>query len=320
MITYLGEQIVLSPLADPAAPTLTRRGTAGSTTYSYLVVGFRAPGHTAASEVASLSNGPATLTTLNNIDITPPYVPGVTRWDIYRTVGGATQGKIGQIAPLNFGVQQRAFVRDTGRVAVSGDPPDTNTTGQLTIGVLDAGGLVQANADKQLISLPGYPVTFTTLNDGAVYLESNIHAAVEYAFASEPVVHIYHGPLRYFLLNDNNVTSLDVSALVTLQALRVYSTSISVLDVSNLVDLRVLDMHNNVLTTRTLGSTLLTSINVSGNSLDAPAINAILAVLVDGGLENGTADLSGGDNAAPTGQGITDVATLEGRGWTVTTS
>ena len=62
------------------------------------------------------------------------------------------------------------------------------------------------------------------------------------------------------------------------------------------------------------------------NAITAAAdINAILADLVTstgiGGRVGCTVQLEGGTNAAPTGQGITDKATLNAiEGWTVTTN
>lgn len=63
----------------------------------------------------------------------------------------------------------------------------------------------------------------------------------------------------------------------------------------------------------------------SGNHLSALTVNAILHELAEtgptfGGLQASTIDLSGGTNAAPTGQGLTDKATLISNGWTVTTN
>ena len=69
----------------------------------------------------------------------------------------------------------------------------------------------------------------------------------------------------------------------------------------------------------TLGSFLATS-----NQLPASAINSILAAFVAAGrtISNGRCYLSlgGTGNAAPTGQGLTDKATLQSRGWTVSTN
>lgn len=63
------------------------------------------------------------------------------------------------------------------------------------------------------------------------------------------------------------------------------------------------------------------NLHASGCSISNPAnINIILAACVAAGSPNGILDLSGGTNAAPTGQGITDKATLILAGWTVTTN
>jgi hypothetical protein len=61
------------------------------------------------------------------------------------------------------------------------------------------------------------------------------------------------------------------------------------------------------------------------NQLPAAAVNAILAAFVAAGrvktpTNTCTIQLGGTGNAAPTGQGITDKATLQSRGWTVTTN
>jgi hypothetical protein len=67
-------------------------------------------------------------------------------------------------------------------------------------------------------------------------------------------------------------------------------------------------------------------LRVDGCALPAANVNALLAMLVAAtGADaitpwQGNADFSGGTNAAPTGQGILDKATLNGRGATVTTN
>lgn len=59
----------------------------------------------------------------------------------------------------------------------------------------------------------------------------------------------------------------------------------------------------------------------NGNALSAASVNHILARCVaNAGYVSGTVDLSGGTNAAPTGQGITDKADLIARGVTVSTN
>lgn len=66
------------------------------------------------------------------------------------------------------------------------------------------------------------------------------------------------------------------------------------------------------------------TLDFSTNALTAADVNAILSVCASAigvySLESVTLDLSGGTNAAPTGQGITDKAALITAGWTVTTN
>lgn len=64
----------------------------------------------------------------------------------------------------------------------------------------------------------------------------------------------------------------------------------------------------------------LVSLDFSDNALASEAVNLILRGIVLGGASGGTVNLSGGTNGEPTGQGITDVATLTSNGWTVTTN
>jgi hypothetical protein len=70
------------------------------------------------------------------------------------------------------------------------------------------------------------------------------------------------------------------------------------------------------------------TINVSGQALTSASVNAILHLLVSLDGTNGTTlwgsgktlTINGGTNAAPSGQGATDKATLQGRGATITTN
>ena len=63
-----------------------------------------------------------------------------------------------------------------------------------------------------------------------------------------------------------------------------------------------------------------TSFNGSGCALNAASVNSVLARAVASGITTGTFNLTGGTNAAPTGQGITDKAALITAGVTVTTN
>lgn len=63
-------------------------------------------------------------------------------------------------------------------------------------------------------------------------------------------------------------------------------------------------------------------VNNAGSSLPVGDINGILSAIAGliGIVGPGSIDLSGGTNAAPTGQGLTDKQTLIDAGWTVTTN
>lgn len=63
------------------------------------------------------------------------------------------------------------------------------------------------------------------------------------------------------------------------------------------------------------------TLKLNGNAItNTNEILANFVALTDSYSIHCTVDLSGGTNAAPTGQGITDKATLIGAGWTVTTN
>lgn len=62
------------------------------------------------------------------------------------------------------------------------------------------------------------------------------------------------------------------------------------------------------------------TIEFVGDALDAASVNHILARCVAAGVTTCSIDLSGGTNAAPSGQGILDKATLIGAGNTVVTN
>ncbi len=121
----------------------------------------------------------------------------------------------------------------------------------------------------------------------------------------------------------SSLTSINVSSLKTCNSINIGSTSITTIDLSNLLvwDLRI---YNN---------SSLTSINISGlssfgefyadqNSLSSEAINGLLAhfVAITPSITGKTIHLNNQTPLAPpTGQGITDKATLIANGNTVET-
>lgn len=90
-----------STLNTPAAPTITpaTEQPNGAAAYSYKIVAKQGSASNSAASIAGVTTtGPAVFGSLqfNRIDPGTPAA-GVTSADVYRTVGGATQGKIGTI-------------------------------------------------------------------------------------------------------------------------------------------------------------------------------------------------------------------------------
>ena len=80
--------------------------------------------------------------------------------------------------------------------------------------------------------------------------------------------------LYTLLAANNNLTTVDVSALTNLTSLSLRATNISSLDVSALTNLEILEVHNNNLTSLDLSNnTALTTLNVRNNSLTSLDVN-----------------------------------------------
>jgi hypothetical protein len=94
------------------------------------------------------------------------------------------------------------------------------------------------------------------------------------------------------------------------------------IDLSKFNSLETFDCSNNGLTgiVGFENHSTLTDFDAESNQLGVLAINAILAAFVAAGASGGTLVLNGTGNAAPTGQGATDVTALQNDGWAVTTN
>jgi hypothetical protein len=105
-------------------PTVTPQGTTGATNYSYKLVAKDSDGQVAAAGTAgATTTGNAVLDGTNFNRVTWVDSAGAASFDVYRTVGGATQGKIGTVAA---GVQT---FDDTGLVANGATAPVVNVSG-----------------------------------------------------------------------------------------------------------------------------------------------------------------------------------------------
>lgn len=127
----------LTQLATPATPVITNAGTAGVTSYSYKIVARSGVGAimgtTPASAAGSTTTGNGTLTVTNYNIVTFASVAGASSYDVYRTAGGATQGRIGTVVQSISsvtGVQVTSYAfNDTGFAADGTTAPTTNSTG-----------------------------------------------------------------------------------------------------------------------------------------------------------------------------------------------
>lgn len=131
-------------LARPAAPSLSTAGTAGTTSYSYVVVAKDTAGDISqASPAATIATGNATLNGTNYNVVTITAVTGATSYDIYRTASGgspATLGKIGNTTTTTF--------NDTGLAGDGTTAPSTATlaANKFTLTVYNGYGNADPNA------------------------------------------------------------------------------------------------------------------------------------------------------------------------------
>ena len=120
--------------------------------------------------------------------------------------------------------------------------------------------------------------------------------------------------------------SLDLTNNVNLVSPRFSDNKFSgTLNLSNNVKLVSPSFFNNQFSMFTGSvSATLANLSLQDNQLTNAAVNAVLAALVAAGRTSASGtcvvNVGGTGNAAPTGQGIIDKATLISRGWTVTTN
>lgn len=152
-------------------------------------------------------------------------------------------------------------------------------------------------------------------------------------------------PILSYVGGNFNLGPMASLASVSLPSLKYLGVSISLSSMAALTSFSAPAMVNYAGTNITMNSangniasvvlgtvgtlkSMVTTINISGQKLDAASVNGILALLVSLDGNNGTTlwgagktlTINGGTNAAPSGQGVADKATLQGRGATVTTN
>jgi hypothetical protein len=118
----------LSGLSNTSAPSVTPRGTAGSTSYGYTITAVSAAGgETLASTAGTTTTGNATLSSTNYNELFWNLVNGAVSYKVYRTVSSGTPSSTGLI-----GTSTSFKFDDTG-LAASGSSPTVNTTGNLSV-------------------------------------------------------------------------------------------------------------------------------------------------------------------------------------------
>jgi len=118
-------------LITPISPLVGPQGTPGATAYSYQIVALNVTGHSAASVAGVTATGHATLdgTNFNRLNWTP--VTRATGYQVYRSVGGATQGLIATLGDVTT-------LDDIGLAGDATTAPTENTSGTLGIFWSDA--------------------------------------------------------------------------------------------------------------------------------------------------------------------------------------
>ena len=127
--------LLVGTVAAPENPNVVAVGTTGNTTYTYVCVAKDVNGNKVSGTSASTTTGNATLSSgnYNLVQLTSPFPLGAVSYDVYRTVGGATQGNIGNLTPNanNYSTSGSISLNDTGLVADGTTPPTVNSTGSV---------------------------------------------------------------------------------------------------------------------------------------------------------------------------------------------
>lgn len=124
--------------------------------------------------------------------------------------------------------------------------------------------------------------------------------------------------LNSLTINNADLESLALVNASSLQTLSAQNNNLSVLDLTSATVLSYADLHNNELVGLDIdNATALTYLNLDDNALVQANVDAILLALVANNQINGTVNLTGVANDAPSSTGLSAKATLESRGWTV---
>lgn len=146
----------------------------GATSYTYKAVAVAGASHSAAVTLFTTTTGPATLDAISKYAVFDlsgqgglgTMVPGATQYDIYRTVGGATQGKIGSVPVwvTPYG-NQFSVGNGTQGITLGANFYDGGLVGDGTTPPATAAGVAPANALAVLDMITdGTSIYFVTLD------------------------------------------------------------------------------------------------------------------------------------------------------------
>ena len=177
----------------------------------------------------------------------------------------------------------------------SGTPPSTKFVYLASTNFFGAYD-IHGDTVVQQIELSGTP--FDTID---AYLCTAMTQAIFNACTSCTAIDV-HGNSSLISVNVDGASSLTSVTLGTLSVCQ----GINILNCGSLATIDI------------SGCPIAEAVTLTGNALDQTSVDGVLADLDSGGLSNGTVDISGGTNSAPSAAGLTSKANLEGKGWTVT--
>lgn len=219
--------------------------------------------------------------------------------------------------------------KDEPAYASGGDTSAFESDAMAIIGTPTGGGSGGESGDEiiTLVSESGSGTnTVTIVATGSVIVTNGSASQTYTEFPAEFTLSAgtttIQGAVTALTANEADLTALDISSNSVITHLLCHDNNLTSLDVTNNTALLYLGLSGNSLTTLDISSnTLLANLNVSNNDLTSSAINAILSALAASEVTDGYVflqnQLSGG---APMGQGLTDIETIQSRGWTVTTA
>ncbi len=147
-----GSLNVVQP-ANIGAPQLYDLSGGGSTTRSYVCSGIDTDGNLIPGTTVTDTTSAASFSFPSSIEVTCPYAAGVAEYQIWRTVGGPSQGLLATIS----GTQAAGF-QDFNGAASAGTPPGSNASNPH-ISVAGTGNAVITMGSTTITSAMGAPST-----------------------------------------------------------------------------------------------------------------------------------------------------------------